>query len=165
MPFGFQGAPSAFSMVENDVLRGLTWRSAVIYVDDKCRFATPSVEYIGHKDGIKVDSDKSCAVQKCPTPASVTELRSFIGLCNYYRRFIRDVAHIATPLNKLLQEYATFDCTDACHAAFEYLKGALTSEPVLLPFPDFSRELILYSAASNFFIGNILGQKDSEGRA
>ena len=98
------------------------------------------------------------------TPSDTTQLRSFIGLCNYYRRFIRDFAHIATPLNKLLQQDEKFTWSNECQQAFDYLKNALTSEPIMLPFPDFSKEFILYTDASNFSIGYILGQKDQDNR-
>ena len=118
----------------------------------KCKFATPSGELSQSYDlkGMESRSIQTSHVQSKNSPhqSDTTQLRGFIGLCNYYRRFIRDFAHIATPLNKLLQQDEKFTWSNECQQAFDYLKNALTSEPIMLPFPDFSKEFILYTGCN-----------------
>ena len=84
-------------------------------------------------------------------------------MCNYYRRFVKHFAHIAGPLTKLLKKDTKFDWSDAAQEAFLLLKSKLVSPPVLA-FPDFSKEFILYTDASDFAIGYVLGQTGDTGR-
>lgn len=77
----------------------------------KCHFALPEVKYLGHilsKDGNKVDLSKIDAVQSFPNPKNQKELRSFLGLCNYYRRFVKRYSKITSPLNALLSKDVKF---------------------------------------------------------
>lgn len=83
--------------------------------------------------------------------------RSFLGLANYYRRFIKDFSKIAAPLNKLLRKDQKFVWTDICEQAFETLKAALVCAPTLA-FPDFKETFQLFTDASNEGIGATLGQ-------
>lgn len=83
--------------------------------------------------------------------------RSFLGLANYYRRFIKDFAKLASPLNHLLRKDNKFVWTDDCEQAFKALKNALVSAPILA-FPDFKETFHLYTDASNEGIGVTLGQ-------
>lgn len=99
----------------------------------KCSSAKRRVEYLGHfisKDGVAMDPAKIKAVQGWPTPGSVHALRGFLSLTGYYRRFIHNYGVIAAPLTALLKREA-FCWTDAATAAFNALKSALTSSPVL----------------------------------
>lgn len=132
----------------------------------KCYFALPEVKYLGHvltKDGIKADVSKTDAVQSFPTPKNQKELRSFLGLCNYYRRFVKGYSKITSPLTVLLSKDEEFLWTDKCQTAFDRLKTALTTPPVLA-YPDHTRQFTLTTDASGTAIGYILGQKDINGR-
>ena len=126
----------------------------------KCKIACPQVKYLGHvvsPEGIAPDDDKITAVRDFPRPHNVKTVRSFLGLANYYRRFIKDFAKIAAPLNQLLCKNHTFLWTDTCEQAFETLKHALVSAPILA-FPDFKETFHLYTDAFNDGIGVTLGQ-------
>jgi len=132
----------------------------------KCHFALSKVSYLGHiltKDGISTDPAKIKAIQSFPIPENIHKLRSFLGLCNYYRKFIKNYAIITAPLHRLLQKDAKFEWTDEADIAFNELKQALTTAPIL-SFPDFNKPFILYTDASDYAIGYILGQKDDKGR-
>jgi transposase InsO family protein len=132
----------------------------------KCNFAAEKVHYLGHilsKDGIEIDMAKTEAVRSFPQPKDSTEVRQFLGLCQYYRRYIQGHSHIAAPLNKLLRKDEPFNWTTECADSFQELKTALTTAPVLA-YPDFSKDFILYTDASGHAIVYILGQRDSEGR-
>ena len=88
----------------------------------KCKFACPQVKYLGHvvsPEGITPDDDKVSAVRDFPCPHNVKTVRSFLGLANYYRRFIKDFAKIASPLNQLLRKDHKFVWTDTCQKAFK----------------------------------------------
>ena len=174
------------------VLRNLTYKICLIYLDDilvysktfedhlshlrqvfdrlrhanlklkpsKCKFACPKVKYLGHvvsPEGIAPDDDKIAAVRDFPCPHSVKTVRSFLGLANYYRRFIKDFAKIVSPLNQLLRNDHKFLWTDACEQAFKALKEALISAPILA-FPDFKETFHLYTDVSNEGVGVTLGQ-------
>ena len=126
----------------------------------KCKFACPQVKYLGHvvsPEGIAPDDDKISAVRDFPRPHNVKTVRSSLGLANYYRRFIKDFAKIASPLNKLLRKDQKFIWTDSCEQAFKALKDALISAPILA-FPDFKEQFHLYTDASNEGLGVTLGQ-------
>ena len=126
----------------------------------KCKFACPKVKYLGHvvsPEGIAPDDDKIAAVRDFPCPHSVKTVRSFLGLANYYRRFIKDFAKIVSPLNQLLRNDHKFLWTDACEQAFKALKEALISAPILA-FPDFKETFHLYTDVSNEGVGVTLGQ-------
>ena len=128
----------------------------------KCKFAAKEVTYLGHiisKEGVKVDPDKTDAVRTFPVPKTQTGVRSFLGLANYYRRFIKGFAQIAAPLNNLLRDNTPFEWTDSCQEAFDRLKTALISAPILA-FPDFEKQFILSTDASGHALGYILAQKD-----
>ena len=126
----------------------------------KCRFALPKVSYLGHQissKGIEPDPQKVSSVKEFPTPKNKKELQSFLGLVNYYRRFILGFSHVAIPLNKLLKKDQPFQWTDQCQSAFCALKEKLLTVPILA-YPNFSKEFILYADASDHAIGYILGQ-------
>jgi hypothetical protein len=124
------------------------------------------VTYLGHvitKNGVAVDPAKTAAVESFPVPTNQRDVRSFLGLANYYRRFVKNFAQIAAPLNNLLKKEQDFKWTTKCQTAFDTLKLALTSAPILA-YPDFQKDFILYTDAPSTAIGFILGQKDEEGR-
>ena len=91
----------------------------------KCSFFKQRVEYLGHvvtPEGISPNPDKVRVVQEFPTPTNLKELRSFLGLANYYRRFVRGFSNIANPLNALTKKNVPFVWTVACAEAFDKLK-------------------------------------------
>lgn len=107
----------------------------------KCSFAKNSVEYLGHvisEAGVATDSYKIQAVSMWLTPKSIKQLRGFLGLTGYYRKFIRHYGLISKPLTDLLKKNVPFQWTPAAHAAFETLKAQLMQAPVLA-IPDFSQ--------------------------
>lgn len=107
--------------------------------------------------GVSPDEDKISAVRDFPRPHNVKTTRSFLGLANYYRRFVKDFAKLAAPLNHLLRKDQKFVWTDNCEQAFISLKTALTTAPILV-FPDFKEPFHLYTDASNEGLGATLGQ-------
>ncbi|MCG8044300.1 MAG: DDE-type integrase/transposase/recombinase [Candidatus Thiodiazotropha taylori] len=137
----------------------------------KCSFAVEKVVYLGHvisKDGVSVDIEKTERVRSFPTPTTQRQLKSFLGLCNYYRRFVKDYSKICIPLNKLLKKekkhkFAPGDWNTECENSFQTLKYALTSPPIL-GYPDMNLPFILSTDSSGSAIGYILGQKDKNGR-
>ncbi|CAC5424730.1 Retrovirus-related Pol polyprotein from transposon 297 [Mytilus coruscus] len=130
----------------------------------KCQFACKEVQYLGHiitKEGIAVDPEKTTSVHSFAAPKNVKEVRMFLGLCNYYRKFIHNYSKITSPLNQLLHKDQQFKWTDECQRSLEILKTKLTSAPILV-FPDFNKEFILHTDASGTAIGYVLGQHDKD---
>ncbi|CAB3997885.1 Retrovirus-related Pol poly from transposon, partial [Paramuricea clavata] len=151
----------------NDVFSRL--RSANVKLKpSKCSFARSTVEYLGHvvsRDGIRPDPSKIAAVENFPVPRCVRDVRSFLGLANYYRRFIKNFASIASPLNKLTHKNVRFYWDESCAKAFHTLKSCLTSAPILA-YPDFSLPFELNTDASSTGIGFALCQtQDGKSRA
>ena len=132
----------------------------------KCAFLQQKVQYLGHimsKDGVEADPEKIEKVASWAAPTSPREVQQFLGFANYYRRFIRDFALITRPLHCLTERTAKFRWTNECQAAFEELRRRLTTDPVLA-YPDFSRQFILDTDASDTGIGAVLSQVDENGR-
>ena len=96
-------------------------------------------------------------VQNWPTPRTATQVRAFLGLASYYRRFITGFSQVAAPLNRLTQKNTPFVWSDACEKSFHQLKLALVSPP-LLAYPDFGKEFRLATDASSDAVGAILSQ-------
>ena len=133
----------------------------------KCRFVQPKVCYLGNivsADGVEPDPAKIQAVIDYPVPTNVKELRQFLGLANYYRRFVQDYSRIASALFKLTQKavHHSFNWTEQCTVAFKELKKKLTTPPILA-FPRFDREFLLATDASDSAIGAVLSQVHDNG--
>ena len=129
----------------------------------KCSFVKQKVEYLGHvvtPDGVMPNPEKVRIVRDFPAPKNLKELRTFMGLANYYRRFVKGFAHIASPLNALTKKGVKFAWTQDCAAAFDKLKRALVSAPILA-YPDFKEEFLLFVDASSTGIGFTLAQKQN----
>ena len=155
---------------------------------EKCQFVMPEVAFLGHKvsaDGISTDPDKVAAVERWPTPVTAKDVRSFLGLASYYRRFVPSFAKVAKPLHNLIGEVHSRDglqpnknqtrkqrCaamsksekrplselwTADCDAAFSALKKALTESPVL-GYADYSQEFIVEVDACKYGLGAVLSQ-------
>ncbi|UYV77021.1 hypothetical protein LAZ67_14002906 [Cordylochernes scorpioides] len=126
----------------------------------KCLFGSRRIKILGHlvdANGIHPDPDKVEAVSKFPRPRNISELKSFLGLCSYYRRFIENFADKARSLHDLLKTEKQFYWDAAQEKAFEVLKTALISEPVLGHF-DESADTHLHTDASGHGIGAVLLQ-------
>lgn len=126
----------------------------------KCTLFSKQVKYLGHvisEEGVETDAEKVKAVMKWPEPLNKTQVRSFIGLWSYYRKFIANFAEIARPLHRLTEASVAFKWTNECQVAFDALKTKLTSAPILT-HPDFSKRFILDTDASQNAIGAALSQ-------
>jgi RNase H-like domain found in reverse transcriptase/Reverse transcriptase (RNA-dependent DNA polymerase)/Integrase zinc binding domain/Integrase core domain/Zinc knuckle len=131
----------------------------------KCQFGLSSVKYLGHvvsKDGIQVNPEKVECVLAMSAPKNVKMLQSFLGLCNYYNKFIPSYAKICKPFFHLLRKGVSYVWSDECEQAFVTMKQRLTSAPVLMT-PDFSKPFTIHTDASMDGVGAILSQKDDNG--
>jgi len=130
----------------------------------KCCLFQRKVAFLGHvisEAGIEVQDDKVAAVRDWPTPQNLSELRSFLGLCSYYRRFIPGFADVAAPLHALQRKQAPFVWTREPEEAFNRLKERLTSAPVL-GMPTDEGTFYLDCDASDVGLGAVLGQKQGD---
>ena len=126
----------------------------------KCDFWLKEVSFLGHimsAEGIRDDPAKIEAAMNWKPPRSVTEVRSFLGLAGYYRRFVKGFSVIASPLTKLLIKGIKFEWSDKCQNCFEQLKEMLVEAPILMQ-PTLGKEYTLYSDASCISLGCVLMQ-------
>ena len=121
----------------------------------KCHLAAREVSFLGYKvtpEGLEPEPRLMEAISKLPPPINVAEVRSFLGLVGYYRRFVKKFSDKAAPLNVLLCKDQAWKWTQECQNAFETLKGEIASRPVSA-YPDFSKPFRLYTDASNLGLG------------
>ena len=133
---------------------------------EKCTWCSSVVKILGHvvsHNKIQMDPKKVASIKDWKFPQNVKQIQQFLGLANYYKRFVKDFSKIAGPLFNLLKKETPFVFDEACKKAFENLKEVLTSDPILRP-PDFSKEFILYTDASGYCLGLILGQKTDDNK-
>ncbi|GJT37889.1 putative reverse transcriptase domain-containing protein [Tanacetum coccineum] len=128
----------------------------------KCEFWIPKVQFLGHvidNKGIHVDPAKIESVKDWASPKTPTEIRQFLGLAGYYRRFIEGFSKIAKPMTKLTQKKVKFEWGDKQEAAFQLLKQKLCSAPILA-LPEGSEDFIIYCDASKKGLGAVLMQRE-----
>lgn len=128
---------------------------------NKCNFFKHEVTYLGHicsDRGIFPDPNKLKAVKNYPIPDSKDAVKRFVAFANFYRKFIPNFSGIAKALNELTRKKAIFVWQDAQQRAFNKLKNALTTNPILV-YPDFSKQFVLYVDASKDAVGAALCQK------
>lgn len=127
---------------------------------DKCEFLRKEVAYLGHiitQNGVKPNPDKIAAVRNYPIPKNPKQIKQFLGLIGYYRRFIPNMSKVAKPINNLLKKNTPFVWTSEHQRAFENLRDCLCNEPILR-YPDFKKPFIVTTDASNQALGAILSQ-------
>lgn len=132
---------------------------------NKCAFMLPSVEYLGHKisaEGLQPTEEKVRAIREVPPPSNVTQLRSFLGLVNYYDKFLPNLATKLAPLYGLLQKSKGFHWGAAQETAFRKAKKLLTSQNLLVRF-DATQDLILSCDASLYRLGAVLSHRTPDG--
>ena len=157
LPMGLKNSPLTFQRVMEAVLRGLNWKSSLVYLDDvivfsrtfqdhllhlqqvferlrnaglklhpsKCNFAKREIRYLGHivnSEGISPDPEKVTAIRTYPIPTNLKQLRAFLGLSGYYRRFMKNYSKLASPLYQLTRKDTKFVWTEQCQTAFDELK-------------------------------------------
>jgi hypothetical protein len=132
---------------------------------EKCVFMVPEVVYIGHKistEGVSPLGEKIEAIQKVPVPKNVTDLQAFLGLLNYYHRFLPNVAGLLAPLHELLRKGVVWRWGNRQQAAFEASKRLLQSDRVLVHYRSDS-DLVLSCDSSGFGLGAVLSRRLSDG--
>ncbi len=127
---------------------------------EKCTFLQKEVEYLGYiitDSGLKPDPKKQEAINKYPVPRNVDQVRSFLGLAGYYRKFVKNYAEKAHSLTKLTSKDVEWTWGPDQQEAFQRLKNCLTSPPILA-YPDFTRDFIIHTDASGYGVGSVLAQ-------
>ena len=126
----------------------------------KCEFWLTRIAFLGHilsKEGVAVDLAKVEAVTNWKQPTTVTEVRSFLGLAGYYRRFIEGFSKIARPMTELTKKDKKFVWTEACEKSFQELKKRLTTA-LVLTLPDIHKDFVVFCDASRQGLGCVLMQ-------
>ena len=132
----------------------------------KCKFAERKVEFLGHVvsgDGVQPDPKKVDKLSSFPRPATPKQVRAFLGLGSYYRRFIKDFATLAAPLHRLTCHDVEWEWTDKCEQAFHHIKVGLHADAVQA-HPDFLKPFLVDTDASEIGMACILSQCDDQGR-
>ncbi|GBG64203.1 hypothetical protein CBR_g40903 [Chara braunii] len=130
----------------------------------KCEFGRAKILYLGHEvsaEGIRREDAKVASIRDWPRPQTVTEVRSFLGMCGYYRNFVKNYSTIASPLTDLTRLDTPWDWSDECEDAFKRLKHALMNHEVLM-VPDPQKSFIVTTYASQCDIGAVLAQQDGK---
>ncbi|GFX57099.1 retrovirus-related Pol polyprotein from transposon 297 [Trichonephila clavipes] len=173
MSFGLKNAPYFFSKLMAELLNGLEdfvriKRAKLTIKPSKCKFAQQNVKFLGHivGQGFRTPSEiKVQAVLEFPTPRTKTQIRAFLGIAGYYQKYINLFSVIAAPLTDALKGRAKkgeIKWTTECENAFRELKGKLIDKPVLYA-PNFEREFIVQTDASNAGMGAVLTQLTEQG--
>jgi len=132
---------------------------------EKCHFCKPELKYLGHiinRQGIRTDPEKIKAMTQWPRPANVRQIRQFVGLASWYRRFIPEFSATAAPLTQLTRKNAHWRWGEQEEQAFQALKRSLASSPILA-CPDFNRRFTLQTDASTTGLGAVLTQHFEDG--
>ena len=132
---------------------------------DKCEFFQREVSFLGHvidEKGLSVQQHKVKSVSEWPQPTTRKDVKSFLGLTGYYRKFVQGYSQVALPLTDLTQNVGAFVWNEAAQRAFDQLKAALQSAPVLA-HPDGARQFLLNADASGFAIAAVLSQQQQDG--
>ena len=127
---------------------------------EKCHFCRPALKYLGYIVdcfGLRCDPDKVTAILNVPRPKTQKDVRQFIGMCSWYRRFVKDFSHRVAPLTGLLKKGQVFKWTEATEFAFQDIRQALVESPILC-CPDFSQPFEIHTDASAYGIGAVLMQ-------
>ena len=173
LPFGVASAPAVFQKLMEQTLQGKTPADHWCKVEEvlerlnewgfrlkrsKCSFLQSAVEYLGYRidsEGLHTTTAKIEAILEAPKPSDLRQLRSFLGLVNYYGRFVPNLATVAHPLNNLLKQNAKWKWTSDCEKAFKLLKGELASASVLVHY-DINLPIRLACDASAYGVGAVI---------
>src|SRR5271170_3411715 len=132
---------------------------------EKCEFEKERLEYLGamiFSEGVEMDFKKTQDIENWKTPASVTQIREFLGLANYYRRFIPLFSNIARPIHDLLKKNVKFEWTERQDKAFTLLKKEFQQAPLLV-YPDPEKQYYVEADASDYATGGVLTQEQADG--
>ncbi|MCG8430404.1 MAG: reverse transcriptase, partial [Candidatus Omnitrophica bacterium] len=135
---------------------------------EKCDFFKQEIHYLGHiisVNGVKPLPDKLKAIQEMPAPTNPKEIRQFLGLAGYYRKFVPRFADLSRPLTKLTRKDEKFVWTKECQASFQILKESLCKDPIL-KYPDTNKSYMLFTDASKYAWAGVLtqGYPDEQGK-
>ena len=191
VPFGLAQAPAYFQLLMNKVLKGLKFAmtyldNIIIFSENesqhletvfshlrearlkmkrsKCDFFKSEIHYLGHlisPEGISPLPNKLDCIQHMPAPKNMKEIKQFLGLTGYYRKFVPRFLDISRPLTTLTKKDKKFEWTPACQKSFDLLKETLCGEP-LLKYADTSKPYILYTDASKFGWTGVLTQSTQQ---
>nr|GEZ85134.1 putative reverse transcriptase domain-containing protein [Tanacetum cinerariifolium] len=171
MPFGLTNAPGVFMDLMNQVCKPYLDKFMIVFINDILIYSKDEKEHEEHLkailellkkeefQGIHVDPAKIESVKDWASPKSPIEIRQFLGLVGYYRRFIEGFSQIAKPMTKLTQKKVKFEWGDKKEAAFQLLKQKLCSASILA-LPEGSEDFIVYCDASNKGLGAVLMQRE-----
>ena len=176
----FQGLPQVICYLDDILVTGSTLQEHLqnlavvlerlsqhgIRLKKKCCFMQDSVDYLGHHidaQGVSTSPSKVEAITKAPAPKNVTELRSFLGMINYYGKFLHNLSTQLQPLHALLKHGVKWHWSQECNQAFEEVKIKLSEAPVLMHY-EIKLPIRLAGDASNYGIGSVLSQVDAEGQ-
>jgi hypothetical protein len=140
-------------------------RNRVLLKPEKCEFHTQSTTYLGiiiEPNGIKMDPRKVQTVKNCTVPKIVKDVQAFLGFANFYRRFISGFSELASPLTRLTRKNISFEWTPKAQTAFNALKEAFTTAPIVTHF-DPEKEITVETDASDYVSAGVLSQYDDNG--
>ncbi|XP_041017941.1 uncharacterized protein LOC121260164 [Juglans microcarpa x Juglans regia] len=172
MLFGLANAPAAFMDMMNRVFRPYLDSFVIVFIDDILVYSRESEEHtvtfdwfwikflglVMSRDGVAVDPSKVEAILAWPRPSTVHEIWSFLGLADYYRRFVEGFARLSGPLTTLTRKNVEFVWSGKCEKSFQELKKRLTTTPILA-LPEPHKPFVVFSDASKFGLGCVLMQE------
>lgn len=132
---------------------------------NKCEFFCKSIEYLGYilsEEGLSTSPSKISAIEKAPTPTNVIQLQAFLGMVNYYGKYVPHLSTIAAPLYHLLRKDVSFDWSAPCEQAFKLIKNKLVSAPILAHY-DPNAPVSLATDSSSYGLGCVLSQTQKDG--